>query len=86
MKTYKLQIREKGTKNRQTITMNANNKLQAFNLAWAFFEGFSKDANNLNNFETAFANMQPYMIEPQFLFRNFAGKYSVPFSGVTVVK
>ncbi len=84
MKTYKLQIREKGTKNRQTITMNANNKLQAFNLAWAFFEGFSKKAANLNDFETAFINIQPYMQEP--LLSNLAGKYSVPFSSVTVVK
>lgn len=79
MKTYKLQIREKGTKNRTSITMKAQNKLQAFNVAWSFFEGF--DAME-NDFEKAFINIQNYIIEPQFLLSNLAGKYSVPLSGI----
>jgi len=85
MKTYELQIREKGTKNRSTIRMAAHSKSQAFNLAWAFFEGFKKDSS-LNNFETAFINIQPYMVEPQYMLSNFAGKYYVPFSSVKLVK
>jgi len=85
MKTYELQIREKGTKNRSTIKMAAHSKLQAFNLAWAFFEGFNF-GSPLNNFEKAFITIQPYMVEPLYLLSNLAGKYYVPFSSVKLVK
>lgn len=78
MKTYTIQLRKKGTSERQTIELEANSKNHAFNLAWKYFEGhlFAE----LNEIGKNSESMQ--IMRKQF--PGMEHQYSVPCSGVSI--
>ena len=81
MKTYQVTLRRKGTSERTAININATSKLHAYNVAWAFFEGFD---NLPNNFEKLYSQLSEMTADN--ITMNQAGKYFVPLSGTKTVK
>lgn len=86
MNTYKLNL--KGTKKTNTqdinVLINANNKGQAFNLAYAFFqEGRTEQV--YGNDVTGFKTIEYWMPSANDL-KHLARKYKVYYTSVEVIK